>query len=571
MSEDETTPRPPGSATGRAMGRTDDAKILQHPSVAHAGDRAADSRVEIYLHPGKIHEARDQAEQALRESRLPIFTREGQVVTVVGIDAPDAHIKPAKGIKRPKGAPQIVAVESAHLVHLLSSVAQFFKPRTVAGEVKWAPVDPPSRVADAILSNPEPNLRRLVGFLEAPIVTAAGQVPDRIGYLEDEQLLLVALPAQWHLHVPKAKPTQKAAQNAVRELRHAVETFPFVDDEDVAAALAMILSGIQRRVLPACPIFGIGAPTPGTGKSLLADVVSIICTGRPAAVMSIGDDGAELEKRLGAVLLAGDGFVAIDNVSQPLRSDLLCSVTTQPEIMVRVLGVSKRAKIATRTLITVTGNNLVFRGDLTRRVAPVRLDARTDRPEELEFNRDPRAFALQNRAALVSAALTIVKAYHWAGRPAVEGKPYGSFEVWDQMIRRPLIWAGLADPLSAVHGLRDKDPDREAHDAVLTAWFESFGEQPQTAAAVVREAQNRYVEGDQEAGRLTNQGLHDAIDLAVGRRGGQITSLGLGYWLRSHADRPTAGLVLRQVGTNPGKVALWAVEQVSTSVTGCRG
>ena len=151
--------------------------------------------------------------------------------------------------------------------------------------------------------------------------------------------------------------------------------FPFEQECDLSAAVALILSGLLRRVLFGCPLFGIGAPTPGTGKSLLADVVSIICTARQAAVMSIGDDAAGLEKRLGAVLIAGDNFVNIDNLSVPLESDLLCSIATEPEVLIRVLGVSKRSKITTRTLVVLTGNNLTIRGDLIRRVCSVRLNA----------------------------------------------------------------------------------------------------------------------------------------------------------------------------------------------------
>ena len=569
MSEDESTVDggKRKRSTRRLLGGTAEqgADVRQFPSGEKADDIAPDPRTAIFVAPGRLHEAVEHSEKALVDSGLPVFHRDGQLVKVIGIDAPDAHIpkRNRKGVKRLAGAPQIVPVEGAHLAAMLSSVAQFFKPvRSKDGDQRWTPIDPPARLVDALIANPESKARPLVAFVEAPLVTPDGKIPEKVGYIEEHGLLLTGLPLNWHLHRPTTKPHRRAVEEAVATLKNTLATFPAEDHCDRSAAIALILSGLQRRVLTACPIFGIGAPTPGTGKSLLADVVSIICTGRPAAVMSIGDDAAELEKRFGAVLIAGDGFINIDNVSVPLKSDLLCSIATQPEVLIRVLGVSKRAKITTKTTVVITGNNLVVRGDLTRRVVPIRLNARVEQPEKREFDHDARAFALEHRAALVAAAMTIICGYIDAGRPKVDAPPYGSFDDWDRMVRRPLIWAGLPDPLAAVQGLRESDPDLEAHSALLQAWHEQFGARVVSAHDAVNEAVNRYAEGDREAGRLVHPQLHEAMTLAVAKRAGTITSNGLGYYLRQHVDRPVDGLVFRRDSIKKG-IAQWRVERVS--------
>ena len=57
----------------------------------------------------------------------------------------------------------------------------------------------------------------------------------------------------------------------------------------------------------------------------------------------------------------------------------------------RRLGESVRIKVSTRTLIMATGNNLSFVGDLARRILPITLDHRKERPETLSFPFDPVA------------------------------------------------------------------------------------------------------------------------------------------------------------------------------------
>ena len=59
-------------------------------------------------------------------------------------------------------------------------------------------------------------------------------------------------------------------------------------------------------------MLAISAPTAGSGKSMVIDVISILVTGRPAAVIAQGSGGEETEKRLGALLLAGEQTVAIE-------------------------------------------------------------------------------------------------------------------------------------------------------------------------------------------------------------------------------------------------------------------
>ena len=86
----------------------------------------------------------------------------------------------------------------------------------------------------------------------------------------------------------------------------------------------------------------------------------------------------------------------------------------------------------------------MIRGDLTRRTLRCRIDAKVEQPENRVFSNDPVEEARKARPALVVAALTILRAYHVAGRPQ-KPNPLGSFEAWSDLVRGALMWLGAAD------------------------------------------------------------------------------------------------------------------------------
>ena len=98
-------------------------------------------------------------------------------------------------------------------------------------------------------------------------------------------------------------------------------------------------------------------------------------------VIAQGRTEEELEKRLGAALLAGDIAISIDNCDHPLESVFLCQALTQRKLNIRVLGKSKNVETPVNATIFATGNNLVIAGDLTRRSLRCGMDAQCERPE----------------------------------------------------------------------------------------------------------------------------------------------------------------------------------------------
>jgi hypothetical protein len=187
------------------------------------------------------------------------------------------------------------------------------------------------------------------------------------------------------------------------------------------------------------------APTPASGKSLLATIATIIATGSLPYFITQGEKEEELEKRIAAQALASKQVVNIDNCEHPLKCSALCNALTSETISIRTLGKSKMPDIYSVAFYTANGNNLRLEGDLVRRTLLTTIDPKMERPEERKIDWDAKAEAFANRGVYVSACLTIVLAHQAAGSPK-QTTPLGSFEGWSCRVRDAMVLAGLPDP-----------------------------------------------------------------------------------------------------------------------------
>jgi len=184
------------------------------------------------------------------------------------------------------------------------------------------------------------------------------------------------------------------------------------------------------------------------------------------------------------------------------------------------------------------------------------------------------AQATEQRAHYLTAALTILRAYVVAGRPAVPGRPMGSFESWSRNVAAPLIWLGLPDPVSTQDALREAaDVERDEVGSLLRAWFELFPAGTSITARELVEAAEMHAHtfgprdpgSDPEADRLKRQSLRDALaGLFDGKDGERLpSSTKLGYRLRTLRGVIVGGLVLHKDGANEGSTK-WRVKRVGT-------
>ncbi len=133
----------------------------------------------------------------------------------------------------------------------------------------------------------------------------------------------------------------------------------------------------------------------------------MIVSGRPAAVVAQGKTEEEMERRLGAALIAGDPLISTENCETGLGGELLCQVLTQPMLKVRLLGKSLNIEVP-NTAAVHHSNNLTMAGETTRHAIRSTLDAGVERPELREFDHHPVATVAATRGDYVAAALTTV-------------------------------------------------------------------------------------------------------------------------------------------------------------------
>lgn len=67
-------------------------------------------------------------------------------------------------------------------------------------------------------------------------------------------------------------------------------------------------------------------------------------------------------------------------------------------------------------------------------------------------------------------------------------KAWGGFDEWSREIREPLIWLGVADPCATRERVIVNDPERDSALAVLSLWYESFGERAMPLAELAQHA-----------------------------------------------------------------------------------
>lgn len=497
--------------------------------------------------PGCLPRSIDQTINALAESNVGLVRWADSLYQIRVLSEAQNGV-----VSRPKGSIVLVPATQQLIMELATGVAVHRKyDSRVSGDDKYKIINCPGQVAAGVVARGYwPEFPMLTGVVEAATIDLHGNEISKPGHDLTTGLYIATdkpLPAMTGF-MGRSK-----AQEAIRTLKEPLRGFSFVSNADLSAALAAIITSLIRRILPSAPMFGITAPTPGTGKTLLAEAIAIIATGRRPPVMSMGSDENELAKRLNGVLLSGDSMLLIDNVTRPFgNEDSMNQMLSQPVMRFRPLGGSGMVTAPTNLTVVVTGNNLAIVGDAKRRTALIQMDACDERPETREFAWDVLVETSKNRNKLIRAALEITKSYFEAGKPRVEGwKPFGSFNDWDAMVRRPLMYFGEPDPILSANVLREIDPDLESMRLMFSAIHTKYEDREVTASKIIDDGLATYT------GIYTSPDLHEALELTCG---GRIDPRRLGNWLRVHANRIVDGRQLRRCAKDDRSgVALWCV------------
>lgn len=376
-----------------------------------------------------------------------------------------------------QGAPVPKKLTEDRLRHVLARSAKWYR---VDSEGRRKAALPPMHVVRDILATPNLRLPALTTITGVPTFAADGtlhikpgyQPTDRTYYAPQAQLMAIDL-------IPD-RPTRADLEQAKDLiLDQLLGDFPFTNEAERAHAVALILLPFIRGLIDGpTPLHLIEKPSPGTGASLLIDIVSYVTTGRPVTAMTEGRDEDEWRKRLTARLRNSPAIVLIDNLRRRLDSTAFAAAITSTIWEDRLLGASETVRLPVRCVWVATGNNPGLSGEIARRTVRIRLDARQDRPW-LRYNfRHPnlREWVAKHHGHLVRAVLILGQAWLSEGQPVDKSLPVlGMFEAWTSVVGGILTVAGIPGFLRNLNDFYETtDPEGTTIRWFVSAWWEQF-------------------------------------------------------------------------------------------------
>jgi hypothetical protein len=251
--------------------------------------------------------------------------------------------------------------------------------------------------------------------------------------------------------------------------------------------------------------------------------------------------------------MAGDGLVLFDNLDGKFGNAVLDAALTAISWKDRVLGGNRIVEVPLHMTWYATGNNVAIAGDTSRRVCHIRLESPEERPEERRDFRQPDllSWVRGDRAELLKAALTILRAYCVAGRPDQQLPAWGSFEGWSALVRSAVVWTGMPDPGETRLILQEQaDLAAGSMGVILDCWERLDPERRGlTAAELIQRLKNPSANAPEYYADL-----RDALEGLLGKLDARL----LGNKLRSYRRRVFQGRFIDQTGTEQ-RAARWAV------------
>ena len=441
------------------------------------------------------------------------------------------------------GDPAIVPTSAPALTRELSIAATWEKYDGRAED--WVRSDPPSRHT-AILYDLQDfrHLPPLAGVVRQPYFRESdGELITHAGYDKTSQRFGVFDAREFVI----PEPTPETARAALTLLEELLTEFHFVADTDKAAALSAIFTAVVRPSLAYAPGFHAKAPTMGSGKTYLCELIGAFAGPAGNAKVSYPTTSEEATKVILSLLLTSPAVIEFDDMDTDwIPHGTIKRMLTAEQITDRILGVSKTATVSTRTLFLGSGNNVGPVRDLLRRVLTIHIDPRCATPATMTYKNYPVDKVRKQRGRYVVAVLTIILAWRKAGSPRAGVESIVTFGgAWSDYCRHPLMWLGQPDPATALLEQVKHDPDGDSLAGLMAEWYAAFGSTPTTVRKAVEHA------------LLAHTDLIDAMREFPVEERGEINRSKLGWLLKKNANRIVGGFVFQQA-TADGRVA-WRV------------
>ena len=432
--------------------------------------------------------------------------------------------------------------DKAMLRHRLSRVADFMTVKILRdGTQQQSCVPIPDQLTADILAYPEwPNMPTLNGIVTAPVVGPSGQVHVEEGYDPATGLFYHA---GGKLKIGDITPTPRRVAWAVGLIMDdLLHDFPFKDASSKANAVALYILPFARPLIEGCtPLHILSAPTPGTGKTLAARIVTLPFNPDGPAVLTAAEDEDEWRKRITSLLSGGTSHLLIDNIKGALVSASLAAALSTALWTDRILGKIQTITLPNRAVWIATGNNIAVDVEMARRSVWIRLDANAERPwTRTGFKHASLGeWTLENRGDLVTAALVLIM--HWVTAGCPPGRAsIGGFESWARVIGGILDSAGIVGFMGNAEELYEQsDPTAALWPAFLAEWWKQYQGAPIGVKQLFPLADSEPADG------ITGLGLLDAMLTGPTVRSRQVR---LGKLLQDRLDTVIDGFKIQSSG-----------------------
>lgn len=386
---------------------------------------AEQGAIEYVKYPGMESQAVDFAEKILAQNGC--YVRGGTCVRVDGS--------------------AIIRVNRDDAPYLVGKFIKWLRPTAKGELVPWDPTDAFSR--QVIGRSVFRHMKRLEFVSTVPVLLRDGTWVDHPGY--DEKTGIYFAPQRDWGKMPEAT-TLEQAMSAKEKIFSLIQDFPFKEEVDRSVFLAALITPICKQLYTGnTPAFVFTSTTPGSGKTLLVQLISLIITGAKIPVSQLNKDASELQKELLSALISGVPMRLFDNIIGEIKSAPLEAILTSGGLFTgRLLGKSQDATLPVSTVFYLTGNNMQLGGDLYRRVVQCELAPMMESPEtrtDFAIN-EIEDYVKDNQIELYKSAASIIQAWINRGSPRSRAA-FGSFEQWS-IVSDIIVMLGEPSPIRRV-------------------------------------------------------------------------------------------------------------------------
>ena len=239
-----------------------------------------------------------------------------------------------------------------------------------------------------------------------------------------------------------------------KHLDQLLQDFCFRSVADRTNYLGVLLTTLlMPRFIGSKPAVLFNGNQPELGKSILAQIISILRDGQAAETATYNSNDEEFEKRLGAIVRRGATTIIIDNAKARgrhprIESSCLERSITDPVLSFRLLGQSASIRAENSHMFCITANAPDVSRDLVTRSVVVNLHYEGD-PERRTFEiADPEGYAQQHRLELLGELIGMVERWKSQGQPQAKIHSRFNKRSWGNIVGGILEACGEPDFLA---------------------------------------------------------------------------------------------------------------------------